>query len=191
MLLPGGGRLHLLAANPTPPLFDGPERLNRRRNHDEIAFWARYLDGAGACATTRAGSPAPPAAPLVVLGDLNADPFDGDGLHEGIGRAARASARCRTRAPASAGAAAAAAQGGANARHAGPAALDTADWRDARGPGNLRVDYVLPSAELDGRRRRACSGRRPGEPMAAVAAEALGAPAGLGGHRAAGGRRPA
>ena len=30
----------------------------------------------------------------------------------------------------------------------GPAAQDTADWRDHPGPGNMRVDYVLPSTGL-------------------------------------------
>ena len=39
-------------------------------------------------------------------------------------------------------------QGGANADHTGDPALDTADWRDEPGPGNLRVDYVLPSRDL-------------------------------------------
>ena len=44
--------------------------------------------------------------------------------------------------------AAAAAQGGANLRQKGAPATDTADWRDDGGPGNLRVDYVLPDAAL-------------------------------------------
>ncbi|NAZ18120.1 endonuclease/exonuclease/phosphatase family protein, partial [Glutamicibacter soli] len=30
----------------------------------------------------------------------------------------------------------------------GDPALDTADWADADGPGNLRADYVLPSQGL-------------------------------------------
>ena len=83
VMLPGGGRLHLLASNPTPPLFDGPEKLNRRRNHDEIRFWSLYLDGR-AFRDDEGREAGPPDAPLVVLGDLNADPFDGDGLHQGI-----------------------------------------------------------------------------------------------------------
>ena len=37
---------------------------------------------------------------------------------------------------------------GINAIHAGDPARDTADWRDDPGPGNLRVDYVLPSPAL-------------------------------------------
>ena len=45
------------------------------------------------------------------------------------------------------GAAAAAAQGGANSTHTGDPRFDTADFDDTA-PGNLRVDYVLPSANL-------------------------------------------
>ena len=40
-------------------------------------------------------------------------------------------------------------QAGANLTHQSPAGTDTADWRDKGGPGNLRVDYVLPAADLD------------------------------------------
>ena len=38
--------LHLLAHHPTPPVFDGPEDRNGRRNHDEAALWTAWLDGA-------------------------------------------------------------------------------------------------------------------------------------------------
>lgn len=147
VILPDGGRLHLLASNPTPPLFDGAEGRNRRRNHDEIAFWNRYLDG-GAFPDDQGRSAPAPDAPLVVLGDLNADPDDGAGLREAIA-GLLAHPRLRDSRPASVGGAdAARSQGGANAEHSGDPALDTADWRDD-GPGNLRVDYVLPSAGLE------------------------------------------
>jgi hypothetical protein len=66
------------------------------------------------------------------------------------------------------GAAAAADQSGINLRQRGRPELDTADWRDDGGPGNLRVDYVLPSAELD----VAGAGvfwPAPGDPLAAAA----------------------
>jgi hypothetical protein len=46
------------------------------------------------------------------------------------------------------GAALAAADGGANEAHQGDPMLDTANWDDRPGgPGNLRVDYVLPSRD--------------------------------------------
>lgn len=139
VVLPDGGRLHLLAYRATPPVFDGPEDRNGRRNHDETAFWLRYLDGALPWA--------PPAQHFVVLGDANLDPVDGDGRPAAL---AALLARLTDPRPAGAGARAAAAlQGGANAGQAGDPALDTADWNDAgEGPGNLRVDYVLPSADL-------------------------------------------
>lgn len=146
-ILPDGGRLHLLTAQPTPPLFDGPERRNRLRNADEVRFWTLYLDGA-AFADDAGRVAAAPEAPVIVLGDFNLDPADGAGDRAAI-RALLAHPRLRDPAPESAAAAeAAAAQGGANARQSGPPARDTADWRDEPGPGNLRVDYVLPDARL-------------------------------------------
>ena len=36
----------------------------------------------------------------------------------------------------------------ANANHETPNAQDTAQWSNPNGPGNLRVDYVLPSTGL-------------------------------------------
>ena len=44
----------------------------------------------------------------------------------------------------------AAAQGRKNADHLGEAAFDTADFGEAQsgGPGNLRVDYVLPRRNM-------------------------------------------
>lgn len=144
LILPDGGRLHLLAANPTPPLFDGPEGFNRRRNADEIRFWAAYLDGTG-FTDDQGRTAAAPAAPLVLLGNLNLDPLDGAGDHPAIAELL-AHPRLRDPRPASP-AAAAAGRDGANARHRGDPRLDTADWRED-GPGNLRVDYVLPSADL-------------------------------------------
>jgi hypothetical protein len=138
--LPDGVALHLLASAPTPPLFDGAEGFNRRRNHDEIGFWTAWL--AGTAFPEDSGAPAPaPATRFVVLGNLNADPADGAGLRDGIADLL-ASPHLQDPEPASAGGAAAASPG-----HAGPPALDTADW-DEDGPGNLRVDYVLPSADL-------------------------------------------
>ena len=39
-------------------------------------------------------------------------------------------------------------QAGRNLTHTGDPALDTADWSDETGPGNLRVSYVLPDKRL-------------------------------------------
>lgn len=38
-------QLNLLVWHATPPVFDGPEDLNGRRNHDEAALWLKVLDG--------------------------------------------------------------------------------------------------------------------------------------------------
>jgi Endonuclease/Exonuclease/phosphatase family len=35
--------VHFLVSHPTPPVFDGPEDRNGRRNHDEIRLWADYI----------------------------------------------------------------------------------------------------------------------------------------------------
>ncbi len=149
----GGRIVHALCAHPTPPVFDGPEDRNGCRNHDEIRLWVDYLtperagwivDDAG-----RTGG-LPPDAPFVVLGDLNCDPLDGDARREAL-RALLAHPRVQDPAPRSAGGdEQSKKQFGANARHVGDAALDTGDFPDAPpvGPGNLRVDYVLPSTSL-------------------------------------------
>ena len=39
----GGKTVHFLVSHPTPPVFDGPEDRNGRRNFDEIRFWADYV----------------------------------------------------------------------------------------------------------------------------------------------------
>lgn len=127
------GTIRLLTFAATTPVFDGPEDLNGRRNHDEIAFWQRLLDG---------DLPfAPPAGPVVVIGGTNLDPVDGEGRHEAM-QALLADPRFTDPRPASAGGRAA-----ANPGQRGDPALDTADWTDPT-PGNLRVDIVLPGADL-------------------------------------------
>ncbi|MEI2807408.1 endonuclease/exonuclease/phosphatase family protein [Albidovulum sp.] len=136
--LTDGGSLTLLAWLATPPVFDGPEDRNGRRNHDEAAFWQRLLDGDLPFAA--------PAAPFILLGDANLDPVDGEGQAAAL-LSLLGDARLQDVRPESPGAAAAG-QGGANAHHQGQATLDTADWPDDPGPGNMRVDYVLPSAGL-------------------------------------------
>jgi hypothetical protein len=139
-----GRIVHLLAAHPTPPAFDGPEDRNGRRNHDEIRLWADYLvperagylvDDAG----TRGGLPTDAA--FVIAGDYNADPRDGNSVTGAIQQLLehpRVDARF---VPASDGAAAASPDS-ADARH------DTADFSEPV-PGNLRVDYVLPSRQFE------------------------------------------
>lgn len=128
-----GPALTLMVFHATPPVFDGPEDRNGRRNADEIALWQRLLDGA-------LEQPAP-SAPFVIAGTANIDPADGEGRRNAIADLL-ADPRLIDPRPASPGGAAAGRDG-----QTGDPALDTVDW-DEPAPGNLRVDYVLPSADL-------------------------------------------
>ncbi|KRF33274.1 endonuclease/exonuclease/phosphatase family protein [Yonghaparkia sp. Soil809] len=146
-----GTTVHLLASHPTPPTFDGPEDRNGRRNHDEIRFWADYITPGSASryivddAGRRGGLPA--GSPFIVAGDQNADPLDGDSVDAAIDQLL-GHPFIVDPAPRSEGAVEASGlQGGANLAHEGDPSLDTADFADAA-PGNLRVDYVLPSRRL-------------------------------------------
>lgn len=143
------GRIHLLAAHPTPPVFDGPERRNAARNHDEIRLWADYLtpgneawlcDDAGRC-----GGLAPDAR-FVIAGDYNADPADGASLPGAIHQLLEHPRVLRMATPRSEGAIASAQDNAADHRHKSFAGHDTAFF----GPrnGSYRVDYVLPSVGL-------------------------------------------
>ncbi|MGL5334835.1 MAG: endonuclease/exonuclease/phosphatase family protein, partial [Enterovibrio sp.] len=72
--------IHFLLSHPTPPIFSNAAKHNVKRNRAEIAFWNDYINGQsymvddkgirGGLATN---------AKFVIAGDLNADPFIGDG----------------------------------------------------------------------------------------------------------------
>lgn len=168
-----GQMIHALASHPTPPVFDdGTETdfnnptivdLNGRRNHDEIRFWIDYIDPSASAyiyddrewAAAGFSTPATPAgglpagAKFVILGDQNADPFDGDSTGNPAGQLLASPFVNTTVTPSSAGAPEAATNsGGANASHTGNSAFDTGDFNDTS-PGNLRIDYALPSATLN------------------------------------------
>lgn len=137
--LPSGDVIHLLASHPTPPVFDGPEDRNGKRNRAEILFWDSYIRDELDPTTDK----------YVVLGDLNADPKDGDGSHAAIQKLISGPYLNDPKPTSNGAIQASLSQGGVNARHENDAAQDTADWRDSGGPGNLRVDYVLPSKTLN------------------------------------------
>ncbi len=146
----GGRVVHALCSHPTPPVFDGPEDRNGCRNHDEIRFWVDYLtparsgwirDDAG-----KAGGLGDDEQ-FVVLGDLNCDPHDGDARREAL-QQLLAHPRVFDPLPRSDGGELyAIRQLGANSGQRGDAACDTGDFPDepGKGPGNLRIDYALPS----------------------------------------------
>ena len=145
-----GRRLHVLASHPTPPVFDDPVfDQNGRRNADEIRFWADYVDPAASSYIrddNGIGGGLAADQSFVILGDMNSDPLDGDSLPGAAMQLLDSPRVNATVRPASAGGTEdSAIEGGVNNRHLGDPALDTADFGF---PGNLRVDYVLPSTDL-------------------------------------------
>lgn len=137
----GGRTVHLLASHPTPPVFDGPEDRNGRRNFDEIRLWANYLTGGEAAAYVmddqgRRGGLASDAT-FIVMGDLNSDPDKGERL-DGVAAVTRLLSHPRVRDPRPTSV------GGVEAnprRPAEVAALVTSDFG--------RLDYLLPSRNLE------------------------------------------
>ncbi|HBN54020.1 MAG TPA: endonuclease [Stenotrophomonas sp.] len=145
------GTVHVLASHPTPPVFDGRERRNAARNHDELRLWKEYLDGGdkpwlcddqGRCGGLAAD------ARFVIVGDLNNDPVDGDGRHDAILELLEHPRVLRYPTPTSIGGeqtGLAYAEKGIVRRGAPQHA--TGDF----GPrsGTMRLDYVLPSTGFD------------------------------------------
>lgn len=144
------GTIHVLASHPTPPVFDGKEKRNAARNHDELRLWKEYLDGGdkpwlcddkGSCGGLAVD------ARFVIVGDLNNDPADGDGRHDAILELLEHPRVLRYPTPTSVGAeqtSLAYAEKGIVRRGAPQHA--TGDF----GPrsGTMRLDYVLPSTGL-------------------------------------------
>jgi 3-phytase len=143
----GRETVHFLVSHPTPPVFDGAEDRNGRRNFDEIRFWADYIapwrsryiyDDEGRRGGLRLGER------FVIAGDQNSDPLDGDSIPGAIQQLLDHPLVNSHDAPTSPGGPQQAAlQGRANATHRSDPAFDTADFADTA-PGNLRADYVLP-----------------------------------------------
>jgi hypothetical protein len=128
--LTNGAVVHLLCSHPAPPAFDGPEQRNIRRNHDEIRFWSDYLSGASYIVDDDAQPGGlPQAEAFVILGDLNADPDEGNAMIDALDdllthRRVNASLVPK-----------------ADAVIEGLDTDDTAAW-------GLRVDYIVPSDNL-------------------------------------------
>ncbi|MBE9200382.1 MULTISPECIES: phytase [unclassified Nodularia (in: cyanobacteria)] len=146
-----GEIIHVLASHPTPPVFDGTEDRNGKRNHDEIRLWSDYISpGKGNYIYDDQGQLGGlnPGSRFVIMGDQNADPVDGDSFDRAILQLLQNPAINTNSIPSSVGAIQQSdLQGGANLNHGGNSAFDTADFADGN-PGNLRADYVLPSADL-------------------------------------------
>lgn len=145
----GAKTIHVIAAHPTPPVFDGPEKRNQRRNHDEIRLISDYVTGGknadymyddkGVAGGLK------PSSNFVIMGDLNSDVSAGESDPAAIG-GLLGNPLLTDPAPASER------RGAADSAGIGRGGVDlntlgTADFgRVAQGV--LRVDYVLPSATL-------------------------------------------
>jgi len=123
--------VHVLASHPTPPVFDGDEDRNGKRNHDEVRLIADYVsnkayiyDDKGQKGGLKANSR------FVILGDLNAAP-EGDKARTNTTDQILKNPLINARfVPQSAGA--------KEQYNAKEAQNYTANWQ-------ARVDYVLPS----------------------------------------------
>jgi phosphoribosyl 1,2-cyclic phosphodiesterase/endonuclease/exonuclease/phosphatase family metal-dependent hydrolase len=126
-----GRILHVLVSHPTPPAFDGPERRNKFRNHDELAFWKYYLDDESFIYDDRGRTGGlERSASFVVAGDLNSDPDEGSGYQNPIQSFILSHPRVNgSFVPV------------ADRPLSGLDPDDTARW-------GLRADYVLPSKDL-------------------------------------------
>jgi hypothetical protein len=154
----GGTTVHFLVSHPTPPVFDGIEDRNGRRNFDEIRLWADYVTpGAGGYIYDDKGvhGGLKPGSKFVIAGDQNSDPLDGDSIPGSIQQLLDNPRINTTVTPSSIGGTEwSRIQDALNDAHQSDPAFDTADFCDTpafppcSGPGNLRADYVLPSRDL-------------------------------------------
>ncbi len=149
-----GKIVHVLVSHPTPPVFDGTEDRNGKRNSDEIRFFSDYINGASYIYDDkgRRGGLAGGSS-FVILGDQNSDPLDGDSIQGAIQQLLtnpNVNSNPSSVFPASLGGIEQNADGGINVNHRSNPAFDTADFGDGlTSAGNLRADYVLPSQDLN------------------------------------------
>jgi endonuclease/exonuclease/phosphatase family metal-dependent hydrolase len=144
--------LHLLCSHPTPPVFDGPEDRNGHRNHDEVRMLADYVGEKDANYLVddegkRGGLPAD--AVFAIVGDLNCDPVDGEGMRGTMDQLLKNPRVNASFIPTSKGGPAVVKQHSEQfAKHRGDSNQVTADFTPEH-HGCLRIDYVLPSHGLE------------------------------------------
>jgi 3-phytase/alkaline phosphatase D len=144
--------LHLLCSHPTPPVFDGPEDRNGHRNHDEVRLFADYIDPAKSdYLVDDAGKHGGLAADaeFVIVGDLNCDPVDGEGMRGTMDQLLKSPRVNASFIPTS--------EGGPHVvkanpdqftKHHGDPTRVTADFTPEH-HACLRIDYALPSREFE------------------------------------------
>ncbi|MDU0352874.1 endonuclease/exonuclease/phosphatase family protein [Paraglaciecola aquimarina] len=129
-----GQTLHVLASHPTPPVFDGPENRNGKRNHDEVRFWVDYISGgqqAGYIYDDKGHTGGFSGQRFVVMGDLNSSMSEGDSHKQAIVDLLTHTKVNADIIPKSKG-------GKAHTPNNHLAATHTAGWR-------MRADYALPA----------------------------------------------
>lgn len=136
--------IHALISHPTPPVFDGAEDRNGKRNHDEIRLWADYISDRNYLVDDNGGSGGlDNAESFMIFGDLNADPKDGDSYNNAIDQLllherVNTSVTTGSFIPSSTGGA----EHNQSSNHTGDPAYDTSFF-------GLRIDYVIPSTDLE------------------------------------------
>lgn len=133
--------IHILVSHPTPPVFDGKERRNAMRNHDEIRFWHDYINGASYIYDdNRQYGGLSAGQRFVVAGDLNACVQEGDAKREAMQTLLTNPLVQGSIQPVSRGAVAHSSELLARSeRSLQYVQAHTASWR-------MRADYVLPSS---------------------------------------------
>ncbi|MEC6796737.1 endonuclease/exonuclease/phosphatase family protein [Photobacterium sp. S4TG1] len=135
--------INLVCCHPTPPVFDGPERRNAKRNHDEIQLICDLIDNADYLKDdTGIAGGLHIEQPFVVLGDLNADVVDGDGLKKTIKQLLN---HPRIHQQVSHGSLTPKSCGGYEYRPWQRRKGRNSEWTHL---GGMRLDYVLPSSNL-------------------------------------------
>lgn len=139
-ILVGERQVHLLVSHPTPPVFDGDEDRNGRRNHDEIRFWSDYISGGKRADYItddqgRVGGLVSEGG-FLVMGDLNSDP-DRGARFEGAAAVSQLLSHSALQDPAPSS------RGGIEAKLSRPAHIAAKATSDFG-----RLDYVLPSKDL-------------------------------------------
>lgn len=138
--------IHAIIAHPTPPVFDGSEDRNGTRNFDEIRMLSDYISGVSQGGylyddNHREGG-LPATASFVIMGDMNADPNDGDSYPGAINQLLE---NPRVHPEVATGDMIPSSRGAAAQKLKNPRKGEKSHHTSIFG---LRIDYVLPSADF-------------------------------------------